>query len=71
MTFIEVYDMIQNMKDKYHRCGYATKIFHRDDYHEVLCVLGNEMSLGLDKTAHVKVNIQDGVITVSLRRKKV
>ena len=70
MTFIEVYDTIQSMKQKYQKCGYATKIFHRDDYHEVLCVLGNEMSLGLDKTAHVKVNIQDGIITVSLRRKK-
>ena len=70
MTFIEVYDTIQTMKDKYHERGYATKIFHRDDYHEVLCVLGNEMSLGLDKTAHVKVNVQDGIITVSLRRKK-
>ena len=71
MTFIEVYDTIQSMKQKYQKCGYATKIFHRDDYHEVLCVLGNEMSLGLDKTAHVKVNIQDGIITVSLRRKRV
>ena len=44
MTFIKVYDTIQSMKQKYQKCGYATKIFHRDDYHEVLCVLGNEMS---------------------------
>ena len=71
MTFMETYDMIQNLKERFNEKGYATKIFHREEYHDVLCILSNEGMFCKDRSVHLKVNVQDGIITVSLRRKRV
>jgi hypothetical protein len=69
MTWMEVYQMIQNMKQKLDQRGYATKVFSRGNYHDVLCVLSNDKVSG-DRSIDVKVNMQDGILTVRLRRKK-
>ena len=69
MTWTETYKTITKMKDKFDRCGYATKTFHREDYHDVLCVLSNEEFVG-DRRVHVKVNIQDGILGVQFKEKK-
>ena len=67
-SYMEVQETITHMIDKLNRCGYSTKIFNRENYHDVLCVLSNT-ELGDDHTIHLKVNVQHGIITVSLRRK--
>ena len=70
MNYPEIYDTIQTMKQKLTDKGQVTQVFSRADYHEVLCLLSNEIGLARDKGVHMKVNIQDGIVTVSLRRKK-
>ena len=69
MNFTEVYDTIQTMKSKLDDKGQVTQVFPRGDYHEVLCLLSNEIGLARDKGVHMKVDVQHGVVTVSLRRK--
>ena len=69
LTWIDVYNMIQLMKQKLDQRGYATKVFSRGNYHDVLCVLSNDKVSG-DRNIDVKVNMQDGILTVRLRRKE-
>ena len=69
MNYPEIYNKIQTMKQKLTDKGQVTQVFPRGDYHEVLCLLSNEIRLAKDKNIHMKVDVQHGVVTVSLRRK--
>ena len=69
MNYPEIYNKIQTMKQKLTDKGQVTQVFPRRDYHEVLCLLSNEIGLAKDKGVHMKVDVQHGVVTVSLRRK--
>ena len=70
MTWMEVYNTIQDMKNKLTHRDYTTQVFSRGNYHDILCILSNDIQLAKDRSMHIKVNIQDSLITVSLRRKK-
>lgn len=68
MNYEEVYDLIQEMVDKLNHRGQVTKVFKREDYHDIFCILNNYESVMADRKVHVKVNVQHGVVTVSFRR---
>lgn len=67
-TLDEIYDTIQQMKNKLSEKGSVTHVFKRKDYEAVLLILSDEHSLLSDKDIHVKVNFQHGILTVSFRR---
>jgi len=67
-TLDEIYDTIQQMKNKLSEKGSVTHVFKRKDYEAVLVILSDEHSLLSDKDIHVKVNFQHGILTVSFRR---
>ena len=69
LSWMEVYQMIQNMKKEVDKHGDVIKVFSRYNYHDVLCVLSNDKVSG-DRGIDVKVNMQDGILTVRLRRKE-
>ena len=68
LTLNEVYDLIQNMKNRLSVKGSVTHVFKRHDYEAVLIVLSDEKDLLADKDIHVRVNFQHGILTVSFRR---
>ena len=69
MTWNHTYQTIQTMKQKLDKCGYAIKVFHRKNYHDVLCVLSNEGFLN-DRSVECRIVVQDGILTVRLKEKK-
>ncbi|MBR0059361.1 MAG: hypothetical protein IJP99_08540 [Methanobrevibacter sp.] len=68
LSLNEVYDTIQNTKNRLSVKGSVTHVFKRRDYEAVLIVLSDEKDLLADKDIHVKVNFQHGILTVSFRR---
>ena len=68
LTLNEVYDMIQNMKQKLDEKGRVTHVFKRVDYEAVLVVLSDERDLLFDRGIKIKVTVQNGILTVLLRR---
>ena len=68
-TYKRVYDKIEETKTRLENRGEATTTFKREHYHDIFCILGSDQLLD-DRTVHVKLNLQGGVVTLYLRRKK-
>ena len=49
--------------------GEVTYTFKRENYHDIFCILGSDPLLS-DRQVHVKLNLQGGLVTLYLRRKK-
>lgn len=70
LTWIETHAVIMKMLDKLDRCGYATKVFSRDNYRDVLSILSLESRLQHDHTIKTRIVVQEGIVTVRLRRRR-
>ena len=70
ITYMEIYDKIEEMKTRVKDKGEATTTFKREDYPELFSILGSDQLLLDDRSVHVKVNLQGGLVTLYLRRKK-
>ena len=68
-TYMEIYDKIEETKNRLKNRGEATTTFKRQDYSELFSILGDDQLLD-DRTVHVKLNLQGGLVTLYLRRKK-
>ena len=71
LTWIETHAVIMKMLDKLDRCGYSTHVFHRDNYRDILSILSMESRLQHDHTIKTRIVVQEGIVTVRLRRRKV
>ena len=68
LTLNQVYDTIQRMKNKLNGNSGVTHVFKREDCEAVLIVLSDEKDLLNDKSIHLKVNVQHGVISITLKK---
>ena len=68
-TYTRVYDKIEETKTRLKDKGEATTTFKRENYHDIFCILGSDPLLS-DRQVHVKLNLQGGLVTLYLRRKK-
>ena len=70
LSLNEVDDLIQTMKHKLDKCGYATKVVSRENYEAVLVCLSDEKELMNNHDIKVRLIFQEGILTVRLRKKK-
>ena len=70
MTWVEVHDLIKEMIEKLDTQKTVTRTISRINYTELLGVLRNHTILQHDRNIHLKVNVQDGIISIQMRRKK-
>lgn len=68
LSLAEIYNTIQMMKQKLSAKGSVTHVFKRVDYEAVLVVLSDERDLLEDRGINIKVTVQNGILTVLLRR---
>ena len=68
-TYTRISDKIEETKTRLENRGEATTTFKRQDHPELFSILGSDELLD-DRTVHVKINLQGGVVTLYLRRKK-
>ena len=68
-TYTMVYDKVEETKTRLKNRGEATTTFKRQDYPELFSILGSDQLLS-DRQVHVKLNLQGGLVTLYLRRKK-
>ena len=68
-TYMEIADKIEETKARLENRGEATTTFKRQDYPELFSILGSDQLLD-DRSVQVKVNLQGGLVTLYLRRKK-
>ena len=70
LSWIEVHHLINKMIVKLDKCGYATKVFSRSNYRDVLSILSLESRLQHDHSVKTNVIVQEGIVTVRCRRKR-
>ena len=68
LTLAEIYNTIQMMKQKLSTKDSITHVFKRVDSEAVLIVLSDERDLLEDRGINIKVTVQNGILTVLLRR---
>ena len=68
-SYKRIYDRIEEAKTRLLDKGEVTLTFKRQYYHDLFCILGDDPLLD-DRTVHVKLNLQGGLVTLYLRRKK-
>lgn len=68
-TYTMIYDKVEETKTRLENRGEATTTFKRENYHDIFCILGSDPLLS-DRQVHVKLNLQGGLVTLYLRRKK-
>ena len=68
-TYMEIYDKIEETKNRLKNRGEATTTFKRQDYSELFSILGDDQLLD-DRSVHVKVNLQGGLVTLYLHRRE-
>lgn len=70
MTWVEVHDLIKEMIEKLDTQKTVTRTISRINYTELLGVLRNHTILQHDRSIQLKVNCQDGIISIQMRRKQ-
>ena len=70
LTWIETHAVIMKMLDKLDRCGYATHVFSRENYRDILSILSMEPILQHDRNVKTWIVVQEGIVTVRLRRRR-
>ena len=68
-TYTKVYDKVEETKTRLKDKGEATTTFKRQDYSELFSILGDDQLLD-DRSVHVKVNLQGGLVTLYLHRRE-
>ena len=68
-TYMEISDKIEETKNRLKNRGEATTTFKRQDYSELFSILGDDQLLD-DRSVHVQVNLQGGLVTLYLHRRE-
>lgn len=70
LTWQQIHTLLNTMTQKLETQQSVTRTISRTNYNELLSVLTNRTSFKYDKKLHLKLNIQDGLITITLKRKR-
>lgn len=68
-TWQEIYDLIDEMKEKTETQKSVTRTISRINYANVFTTLANKTSLMYDKNIQLRVNVQDGILSIMMKRK--
>ena len=70
LSWQQIHELLNTMTQKLETQQSVTRTISRTNYNELLSVLTNRTSFKYDKKLHLKLNIQDGLITITLKRKR-
>lgn len=70
LSWQQIHELLNTMTQKLEIQQSVTRTISRTNYNELLSVLTNRTSFKYDKKLHLKLNIQDGLITITLKRKR-
>ena len=70
LSWQQIHELLNTMTQKIETQETITRTISRTNYNELLSVLTNRTSFKYDKKLHLKLNIQDGVISITLKRKR-
>jgi len=70
LSWQQIHELLNTMTQKLETQQTVTRTISRTNYNELLSVLTNRTSFKYDKKLHLKLNIQDGLITITLKRKR-
>ena len=70
LSWQQIHELLNTMTQKLEIQQTVTRTISRTNYNELLSVLTNRTSFKYDKKLHLKLNIQDGLITITLKRKR-
>ena len=70
LSWQQIHELLNTMTQKIETQQTVTRTISRTNYNELLSVLTNRTSFKYDKKLHLKLNIQDGLITITLKRKR-
>lgn len=69
LSWVELYDMIKQQREKLEHQKTATKTISRINYSEVLGILRNFSEFQHNKDIKLKIILQDGVMTIQMEKK--
>ena len=70
LSWQQIHELLNTMTQKLETQQTVTRTISRTNYNELLSVLTNRTSFKYDKKLHLKLNIQDGLITITLKRER-
>ena len=69
LSWEELYGLITEMKQKLETQQSVTRTVSRINYATLMSILTNQNTFMYDKSIHLKLNIQDGVISITLKKR--
>ena len=69
LSWEELYGLITEMKQKLETQQSVTRTVPRINYATLMSILTNQNTFMYDKSIHLKLNIQDGVISITLKKR--
>ena len=69
LSWQEIHELLNTMTQKLETQQSVTRTISRTNYNELLSVLTNRTSFKYDKELHLKLNIQDGEISITLKKR--
>ena len=68
LTWQQLHELIMEMRSKLETQQSVTRTVSRVNYSTLMSILTNQSVFQHDKTVHLKVNVQHGVISITLKR---
>ena len=69
LTWQQLHTMIMEMRNKLETQQSVTRTVSRINYATLMSILTNQNTFMYDKSIHLKLNIQDGVISITLKKR--
>ena len=69
LSWEELYELITEMKQKLETQESVTRTVSRINYTTLMSILTNQNTFMYDKSIHLKLNVQDGVISITLKKR--
>ena len=69
LTWQQLHSMIMEMRNKLETQQSVTRTVSRINYATLMSILTNQNTFMYDKRIHLKLNIQDGVISITLKKR--
>ena len=69
LTWQQLHSMIMEMRNKLETQQSVTRTVPRINYATLMSILTNQNTFMYDKSIHLKLNIQDGVISITLKKR--
>lgn len=69
LTWQQLHSMIMEMRNKLETQQSVTRTVSRINYATLMSILTNQNTFMYDKNIHLKLNVQDGVISITLKKR--